>query len=73
MTRNINIGHYIAICSRVVTWIEYSDLDKKERHIKERNIMITPVALIYAKKKKINLLIIINIVIAIIFIIFPDP
>jgi len=69
MTRNINIGHYTTICSRVGTWIEYN-LDKKERHIKERNIMITPAALIYAKKK-INLFIIINIVIAIIFIIFP--
>jgi len=49
MTRNINIGHYTAICSRV--GIKYNDLDKKGRHIKERNIMITPAALIYAKKK----------------------
>jgi len=51
MTRNINIGHYTAICSRAGTWIEYNDLDKKERYIKEKNTMITPAALIYVKKK----------------------
>lgn len=50
MTRNLKIGHYTAICSRVGTWLEYNDLDKKERHVKE-NAMIIPALLIYAKEK----------------------
>jgi len=60
MTRNSNIGHYTAICSRMGTWVEYNDLDKKERHIKEKNTMITPAVLIYAKKKLIYSLLLIS-------------
>jgi len=53
MTRNINIGEYWTLYSNMFKsgYIEYNDLDKKERHIKEKNTMITPAALIYAKKK----------------------
>ena len=50
-TRNIQeIGHYTAICPRAGTWVEYNDLDKKERCIKD-NSKITPALLIYAKDK----------------------
>lgn len=49
-TRNIQMGHYTAICLRGGTWIEYNDLDRKERHIKE-NAKITSALLIYAKDK----------------------
>lgn len=50
MTRQIQIGHYIAICLRAGTWVEYNDLDKKERILKN-NTFITPALLIYAKVK----------------------
>jgi len=37
MTRNFKIGHYIAICLRAGKWIEYNDLNKKERNVKENS------------------------------------
>lgn len=49
-TRNIQMGHYTAVCLRAGTWIEYNDLEKKERYIKE-NARIIPALLIYAKEK----------------------
>lgn len=50
VTRNIQLGHYTAICPRAGTWVEYNDLDKKERYLKE-NAKIIPALLIYAKEK----------------------
>jgi len=51
LTRNVQtMGHYTAICLRVrETWIEYNDLEKKERNVKETS-MITPALLIYIKE-----------------------
>lgn len=49
-TRKIQTGHYTAVCPRAGTWIEYDDLDKKERYIKE-NTKLVPALLIYAKEK----------------------
>lgn len=48
-TRTIqSIGHYTALCLRVgQTWLEYNDLEKKEKHIKESSL-ITPALLIYS-------------------------
>lgn len=44
------MGHYTAICLRMgETWIEYNDLEKKERNVKETSI-ITPALLIYIKE-----------------------
>lgn len=48
VTRNIQIGHYTTICPRAGTWVEYNDLDKNERYVKN-NAKITPALLIYAK------------------------
>lgn len=51
LTRNVQIiGHYTAICLRTgEIWIEYNDLEKKEKNIKETSI-ITPALLIYTKE-----------------------
>lgn len=44
------MGHYTAVCFRFGTWIEYNDLERKEKCIKE-NTRIIPALLIYAKEK----------------------
>lgn len=42
--------HYTTICLRTGnTWMEYNDLEKKEKNVKETSI-ITPVLLIYMKE-----------------------
>lgn len=51
LTRSVQtIGHYMAICLRAGVWIEYNDLEKKEKVVKETSI-ITPALLIYVKKE----------------------
>ncbi|EZA55645.1 hypothetical protein X777_04317 [Ooceraea biroi] len=47
-TRHVQMGHYTAICLRAGSWIEYDDLGKKEKSVKE-STTITPALLIYAK------------------------